>query len=73
MRQLQPGETLVSDPTPTPHAQTLLEGEALENNMAKETEEKARRDQDPGNQAQREIDRIDNSIQKDVDKVESGL
>ena len=40
----------------TPHAQTLEEGEALENQMAKEAEEKAKQDRDPANQVRTEQD-----------------
>ena len=73
VRQLQPGETFVASqpyPTPTPHAQTLEEGEALENKMAREAEQKAQSDQDPAHQAQKEVDKIDNSIQGELDKAE---
>jgi hypothetical protein len=37
----------------TPHAQTLEEGEALENQMAREAEEKAKHEHDPANQVLR--------------------
>ncbi|HEY0790555.1 MAG TPA: hypothetical protein VGD78_05770 [Chthoniobacterales bacterium] len=76
MRQLQPGETF--DPnrptviaSPTPHAQTLGEGEALENQMAREAEEKARREQQPENQVRAEQDKIERQIQEDQEKIEN--
>jgi hypothetical protein len=64
----------LSQPVPSasssPHAQTLEEGEALENQMAKEAEEKARRDEEPGNEARKEIDKINNQIEEQQQKIE---
>jgi hypothetical protein len=74
VRKLQPGETLdlnASNSTAaTPHAQTLEEGEALENQMAKEAEEKVNRDQDPSNQAKKSIDDLERQVQEEQEKVE---
>jgi len=76
MRKLQPGETFVPDKptaanaTPTPHAQTLEEGEALENKMAKEAEEKTKTDQDPANQVKAEQENIDRQIEAEQEKAE---
>jgi hypothetical protein len=42
----------------TPHAQTLKEGEALENQMAKEAEEKAKHEQEPANQVKADQENI---------------
>jgi hypothetical protein len=53
----------------TPHAQTLEEGEALENQMAKEAEEKAKREQDPANQVRAEQDKIENQIREQQEKA----
>jgi hypothetical protein len=76
VRKLQPGETFVPDnpgagvATPTPHAQTLEEGEALENKMAREAEEKTKTNQDPSNQVKAEQENIDHQIQAEQEKAE---
>jgi hypothetical protein len=54
----------------TPHAQTLEEGEALENKMAKEAEEKAKQDQDPANQVRAEQEKIESQIREQQEKAE---
>jgi hypothetical protein len=54
----------------TPHAQTLEEGEALENQMAREAEEKAKHEQDPANQVRAEQEKIENQIQEEQRKAE---
>jgi hypothetical protein len=54
----------------TPHAQTLEEGEALENQMAREAEEKAKHEHDPANQVRAEQDKIESQIQQEQQKAE---
>jgi hypothetical protein len=66
IRSNQPNAVVYS----TPHAQTLEEGEALEKQMAKEAEEKAKRDQDPANQVRAEQDKIENQIREQQEKAE---
>jgi len=57
-------------PTPTPHAQTYAEGVALENQMAREAEEKAKHEKDPANQVKAEQEKIERQIQESLDKAE---
>ncbi len=54
----------------TPHAQTLEEGEALENQMAKEAEEKAKHENEPANQVRTEQEKIERQIQEEQEKAE---
>lgn len=54
----------------TPHAQTLEEGEALENQMAKEAEEKAKHEQEPANQVKADQENIDRQMQQEQEKAE---
>ena len=62
----QPYATVAS----TPHAQTLEEGEALENRMAREAEEKAKHEQEPANQVRSEQEKIERQIQDEQQKAE---
>jgi hypothetical protein len=72
------GSTWLSEPNtatesrPTPHAQTQEEGEAIENQMAKEADEKQKADQDPANQARAEQEKIDRQIQEEQERAEGG-
>ena len=54
----------------TPHAQTLEEGEALENRMARDAEEKAKQEQEPANQVRSEQEKIERQIQDEQQKAE---
>jgi hypothetical protein len=56
--------------TPTPHAQTLEEGEAVENQLAREAEANANTQKDPANQVQAEQNKIDQQIQNEMNKAE---
>ena len=79
VRNLQPGESFdpnqpfaVQSPTPyaTPDAAEIKRGEDLENQEAREAEEKAAHANDPANQVKDEQEKIENQIQQEQEKAE---